>query len=70
FELVKHKLGTIHIHDLRSDAYPWEKLYGLLKGAGFQGWTLLEEGKVPEDIVAAMRQNRELWEKLAGDAAA
>ncbi|HQU42956.1 MAG TPA: TIM barrel protein, partial [Pirellulales bacterium] len=43
FNLVKNRLGTIHIHDLISD-YPWQPLFGLLKGAGFDGWTLVEEG--------------------------
>lgn len=64
FNLVKNRLGTIHIHDLKS-AYPWEQLFKLLKGAKFDGWTLLEEGKIPEDIVAAMKEYRPMWEKLA-----
>ena len=65
FQLVKKRLGTIHIHDLRSDAYPWEELFRLLKAADFTGWTLLEDGRVPEDIVAAMHENRKVWERLA-----
>jgi sugar phosphate isomerase/epimerase len=66
FQLVQNQLGTIHIHDLRSDAYPWQDLFRLLKQADFAGWTLIEEGRVPDDIVAAMRENRRLWERLAG----
>ena len=66
FQLVKKRLGTIHIHDLRGDAYPWEDLFRLLKAADFTGWTLLEDGRVPEDIVAAMHENRKLWDRLAG----
>ncbi|HUG90951.1 MAG TPA: TIM barrel protein [Planctomycetaceae bacterium] len=64
FQLVKKRLGTIHIHDLRSDAYPWADLFRLLKAADFSGWTLLEDGRMPEDLVAAMRENRRLWERL------
>ena len=67
FQLVKKRLGTIHIHDLRSDAYPWEDLFRLLKSADFTGWTLLEDGRVPEDIVAAMHENGKLWERLASE---
>jgi sugar phosphate isomerase/epimerase len=64
FQMVQDRLGTIHIHDLRSDAYPWQELFPLLKGAGFKGWTLVEEGKIPDDLPAAMRENRQVWETL------
>ena len=65
FELVKEKIGIIHIHDLRSNGYPWKEIFNLLKKADFSGWTLLEEGKVPTDIVAAMHENRAVWQRLA-----
>jgi sugar phosphate isomerase/epimerase len=68
FDLVKKKIDIIHIHDLRNDNYPWQKLFTLLKSAEFHGWTLLEEGKVPKDIVGAMRENRTVWEKLVKSA--
>ena len=64
FNLVKEKIGIIHIHDLRSTGYPWKEIFSLLKGVDFSGWTLLEEGKVPIDIVAAMHENRAIWEQL------
>jgi sugar phosphate isomerase/epimerase len=66
FRLVQDRLGTIHIHDLTKDNYPWEQLFALLKQSGFQGWTLLEDGSVPQDIPAAMRANRRRWKALAG----
>ncbi|MGZ0171481.1 MAG: sugar phosphate isomerase/epimerase family protein [Planctomycetales bacterium] len=64
FDLVKEKIGIIHIHDLRSTNYPWKEIFSLLKGADFPGWTLLEEGKVPTDIVVAMHENRAAWNRL------
>jgi sugar phosphate isomerase/epimerase len=64
YNLVKDRMGTIHIHDLRNDAYPWKELFGLLKQTKFTGWTLLEDGKVPDDIVTAMRENRAVWDQL------
>ena len=64
FNLVKEKINIIHIHDLRNDAYPWPALFTLLKGIDFSGWTLLEDGRVPKDIVAAMKENTEVWKKL------
>ncbi|WP_218934183.1 sugar phosphate isomerase/epimerase family protein [Rosistilla ulvae] len=64
FDLVKEKINVVHIHDLRSDIYPWEQLFAMLKQAKFTGWTLLEDGKVPNDIVAAMHENRKVWDGL------
>ncbi len=68
-DLVRDRMGTVHIHDLRRDNYPWEALFERLKGCdnpGFTGWTLMEEGNIPDDILAAMRENRVIWERLAG----
>ncbi|MEZ6089170.1 MAG: sugar phosphate isomerase/epimerase family protein [Pirellulaceae bacterium] len=67
FNLVREKIGTIHIHDLRNDAYPWPALFEKLKQLqtpAFTGWTLLEDGKVPKDIVQAMHANKEVWNAL------
>lgn len=69
FRLVQDRLGTIHIHDLRKDNYPWPTLFGLLHGVGFAGWTLLEEGTIPSDTVGAMREVRRRWEQLCAAAA-
>lgn len=66
FRLLQHKLGTIHIHDLRKDNYPWPQLFDLLHEAKFSGWTLIEEGQVPADVPAAMRENLVVWRKLTG----
>jgi sugar phosphate isomerase/epimerase len=63
FDLVKHRLGTIHIHDLIS-SYPWPELFGLLKGANFEGWTLVEEGNPTADPIRVMRYYRILWERM------
>lgn len=70
FQLVSDRLATVHIHDLRGDQYPWKDLFDLLKkidAASFTGWTLLEDGKVPDDIVQSMHENTRLWQKLALD---
>lgn len=64
FQLVQDRLGTVHIHDLRKENYPWPELFALLRGAGFTGWTLLEEGSVPSDILGAMHEVRRRWEQL------
>lgn len=66
FNLVQDRLGTIHIHDLRKDNYPWVELFGLLQGCGFGGWTLVEEGSIPSDLVGAMHEVRIRWQQLVG----
>lgn len=69
FTLVQDRLATVHIHDLRSDAYPWQDLFARLRqvdAESFTGWTLLEDGTVPDDIVQAMHENTMLWKQLAG----
>jgi sugar phosphate isomerase/epimerase len=64
FASVQDRLGTIHIHDLIS-SYPWRELFGLLKKANFQGWTLLEEGSQTSDPIRVMQYYRLLWETMA-----
>lgn len=65
FNLVKDRLGTIHIHDLISD-YPWPQLFELLTGTGFEGWTLVEEGSPTADPIRVMKYYRLLWERMTG----
>lgn len=67
YSLLSPRMGTIHIHDLRSNKYPWQELFPLLRktrAKSFTGWTLLEEGKVSEDIVTAMKENHGIWKSL------
>ncbi len=67
FDMVKDRFGdVVHIHDLRNDNYPWPEFFALLRGIKYQGWTLIEEGKVPDDILGAMKANVPIFKKLAG----
>ena len=69
YALLKNRMGTIHIHDLTNDKYPWTELFPMLKqtnAPGFTGWTLLEDGAVPKDIVDAMHRNFQRWKELVG----
>jgi len=68
FNLVKDRLGaTSHIHLLDSDAYPFQKLLDLYVQIDYQGWWLLEEGKIPADPVAELARQRELFDKMLAD---
>ena len=64
FASVQDRIGTVHIHDLIS-SYPWRELFTLLKGAKFNGWTLLEEGATTSDPIRVMKYYRIVWESLA-----
>jgi sugar phosphate isomerase/epimerase len=69
FKLVRERFGeTLHIHKLDDPAYPWEQLVKLLVETKYSGWALLEEAREPEDRVAALAAQRELFEGLVGRA--
>jgi sugar phosphate isomerase/epimerase len=71
YQALENRMGTIHIHDLRPGKvdYPWEDLFSRLRqcdAKGFTGWCLLEDGNVPTDIVAAMKENRAVFDRWNG----
>ncbi|KLU07069.1 hypothetical protein RISK_000870 [Rhodopirellula islandica] len=69
YNLLKDRMGTIHIHDLRNNHYPWDELFPMLldtDAKSFTGWTLIEEGTVPKELLPAMKENRIRWEELTG----
>ena len=69
FNLVKDRLGdTIHVHEMDNDAYPWQTLMNLLVNMDYSGWILWECSSNPEDKVAALNENRRIWEKLVSNA--
>ncbi|OIN98144.1 xylose isomerase [Candidatus Desantisbacteria bacterium CG1_02_38_46] len=41
FELLKDKIGLVHINELWNE-YPWRKLFSLLKGVRYEGFCLAE----------------------------
>jgi len=68
FHLVEKRLGdTLHAHDLGGKKYPYAKLFELLKGAHYRGWVLIEASDQPPDRVAALIEQRKIFEKLASD---
>jgi sugar phosphate isomerase/epimerase len=71
FNLVKHRFGaTTHIHLLDSPTYPHQQLLDLYVAMDYEGWWLLEEGKVPEDIVGELAKQRQLFDKMLADSRA
>ena len=63
FELLKPWLRSVHINELWNKEYPWRELFGLLKKAEFNRYTLAEIEGNP-DAVRFMRYYRALWQEL------
>ncbi len=65
FELLKERIGCVHMQELWDTArYPWQEIFTLLKGIGYQGWVGWE-GAGPstlEDAVWGMKCYRRIWE--------
>ncbi len=69
FNLVKDRFGeTCHIHRMEQKDYPHQKLIDLYVGLDWNGWMMLEEGKIPDDIVGELAREREMFEKMLADA--
>jgi len=68
FKLLEPYLRSCHINELTSD-YPWRELFGLLREAGYERYTLAEIGALatddPQDIRRFMRYYRALWQALS-----
>ncbi len=69
FNLVKARFGhTAHVRELNTPDYPFQKLVGLFAAMDYGGWILLECASNPADRVAAMIQQRELFESMLANA--
>jgi len=65
FALLSKDVKSCHIHDLYGGRYPYRELFGLLRGEGYDRFTLAE---IPgsSDPVRVLRYYRALWEALCG----
>ena len=71
FNLVRKRWGaTCHIHELESPDYPHQQLINLLVKSKWEGWLLMENASKPADRVAAMAQQRKLFDEMLKKAAA
>jgi sugar phosphate isomerase/epimerase len=67
FDLVKDRFGaTVHVRELNDGAYPYAKLMKMLGNIKYTGWILLEARTDPKDKVAALIEQREVFEKMVG----
>jgi sugar phosphate isomerase/epimerase len=67
FNLVKDRLGDIvHIREMNMGDYPYDRLMKLFQDINYGGWILLEARGNPPDKVAALIEQRKLFERLTG----
>jgi len=65
FNLVKDYLSRIiHLHGLKDAKFPYPQLVSLLVKANWDGWALMENSDKVPDRVAALTEQREIWEAL------
>jgi sugar phosphate isomerase/epimerase len=64
FDLLKHKIGLVHMTELHT-SYPYRELFSLLKAEGYDGYTLAE---IPtnEDPERVLKYYKALWEAYMG----
>jgi len=70
FEMLRPFIRSCHINDLENDAsgkYPYRELFRLLRGVGYDRYTLCEVGKAFDPAAGAefLRKYRKTWEELA-----
>ncbi len=67
FNSVKKWFGdTVHIRELNVGEYPYQQLMDLFVGIKYDGWLLLEARTSPEDRIAAMKEQLQLFNKMIG----
>ena len=65
FNSVKKWFGdTVHVRELNVGKYPYEDLMKLFVDIKYDGWILLECRQKPDDRVAAMHQQKEIFEAM------
>lgn len=65
FNLVKDRFGaTAHVRELNEGGYPYQKLMNLFKEMNYEGWILLEARTEPEDRVAALAEQKRIFEEM------
>ncbi len=65
FNLVKGDLGnTLHLHNMKDSEFPYQLQMDLLVNMGWDGWQLLEVSNPVEDRLAALIEQREIWQQF------
>lgn len=71
FDLVKERFGSaMHVRELNIGDYPYQELIDLFVAMDYSGWILLEARTTPQDRIAAMIEQRQVFEKMISNAQA
>ena len=71
FNLVKSRFGdTVHVRELNIGKYPYQGLIDLFVDMDYDGWVLLEARTKPQDRVAALAEQRQVFEQMVAKAQA
>lgn len=65
FTLLQDFIKSCHITELAREVYPWKELFRLLKGIGYERFTLAEIAGSP-DPDRVLRYYRALWKEYTG----
>ncbi len=69
FDLVKDRFGaTAHVRELNTGDYPYQDLMALFVKMNYSGWILLECRTNPSDRVAALVEQRKVFEEMVAKA--
>ena len=65
FNMVKDYLGdTLHLHNLKDSEFPYQLQMDLLVKMGWAGWQLLEVSDKVPDRLAALIEQRQIWDQM------
>jgi len=69
FNLVRPRFADIvHVRELNIGDYPYQELMNLFVGTDYNGWILLEARTKPADRVAALAEQRKVFETMVAKA--
>lgn len=65
YHMVARRFGqTVHVHELESKDYPYAKFFELLVKSNYEGWVLLEASSKRDDYVAALAEQKKLFDRM------
>ena len=71
FNLVKDRFGeTVHVRELNLGDYPYQQLMDLFVKEDYDGWILLEARSKPADRIAALHEQKQVFDQMVANAQA
>lgn len=65
FALVRNRFGsTLHVREFTAPDYPWQGLFNLLVKSKWQGWMLCEASAKVPDKLAALAEQRKIFDVM------